>query len=129
LRRFAQQLLTREGVREGDVNLVFVDDAYIQQLNQQFLGIDSPTDVLSFPLDQHGNHLEGEVYISVDTAAEQAREYNVSLREEILRLVAHGLLHLIGYDDRTAEEKERMTRKEEEYLALYQDEVAAATRS
>ncbi len=127
LREFARRLLQSEHVQAGEINLVFVDDNYIQRLNEQFLDIGAPTDVLSFPLESRDGYLEGEVYVSVDTAVRQSHEYRVSVEEEIFRLVAHGLLHLVGYRDYTPSEKAEMTRKEDEYLGLLQEKTVSRT--
>lgn len=115
--KLAHRILHSEGASNTDINIVLVDDPYIERLNRQFLHTVGPTDVLAFPLGTEGGRIEGEVYISVDTAERQAREYGVALEAELLRLVAHGLLHLLGYEDQTAEQKETMTRREDEYLA------------
>ncbi|MBK7986366.1 MAG: rRNA maturation RNase YbeY [Ignavibacteria bacterium] len=83
-------------------------------MNRKFLQHDYPTDVITFPLED--NPLEGEIYISIDTAIEQARDYNVSVAQELMRLAAHGTLHLIGYDDSTDEERARMSELETLYI-------------
>lgn len=85
---------------DGLVNLIFVDDRGIQSLNKQFRRINKPTDVLAFNID-HPNDKDsvfGEVYVSVPTAARQAKETGVALAEELVRLSCHGMLHLFGYD-------------------------------
>ncbi len=92
-RRVGQDL----GQPKAMVNVVFVSNRYIHQLNRRFLGRDRPTDVLSFPL---GSPLLGEVYVSREQARLQARQYGVSYRTELLRLVRHGLLHLCGLSHR-----------------------------
>lgn len=94
IRSRIRRVLDLEGRREVEVNLVVVDDGYIQRLNRQFRGQDRPTDVLAFPGD---GQLLGEVYISWDRALAQAEEFGVTIAEEVNRLVIHGLLHLLGY--------------------------------
>ena len=77
---------------------------------------DYPTDIITFPLEDEV--LDGELYISLDTAARQAKEYGVSLTNELMRLVAHGTLHLVGYDDATDQQRKEMSRLEDNYIQL-----------
>ncbi|MFA0738010.1 MAG: hypothetical protein LKKZDAJK_001110 [Candidatus Fervidibacter sp.] len=120
VRRAVQLTLQGEGYTEPThVSLVFCDDATIHALNRQFLNHDYPTDVLSFPLNAmtpEGARLLGEIIISVETAERNARRYRQPLERELLRLVIHGTLHLLGYDDTTPENRRRMRRKELAYL-------------
>lgn len=103
------------------LNLILADDAYITDLNARFTGRKHPTDVLSFPFSGERLPTEegilGEVYISLDRATEQARDFGVSLEDEVRRLTIHGILHLLGYDHQTDEETEVMRRKEDELLS------------
>lgn len=120
-----REVLESDGYgEEAEVSLVFVDDAYIRGLNHQYRGVDSPTDVLSFAM-QEGEALPGEeeeiilgdVVISLQTAGRQAREYGHSFRREVAYLTVHGVLHLLGYDHQDEEERRVMRRKEEEVLS------------
>ena len=82
-----------------DIELILCDDSYIQSLNQTHRGKDTPTDVLSFPLDSQYEHMPlGSIVISIDRAKEAASQFGHLVREEILILFVHGLLHLLGYD-------------------------------
>lgn len=103
------------------LNLILADDAYITDLNARFTGRKHPTDVLSFPFSGERLPTEegilGEVYISLDRATEQARDFGVSLEDEVRRLTIHGILHLLGYDHQTDKETEVMRRKEDELLS------------
>lgn len=100
------------------VNVIYLNDSEIQKINMQFLGHDYPTDVISFDL-EGGKSLDGEIYIGVETAARQAEEYKVSLKNEILRLAVHGALHLVGYDDAGTEQRSEMHRLENIYINGY----------
>ncbi len=95
---FATKALAAIGKSESSATIAFVSDKKIRELNRQFRGIDKATDVLSFPSD--GPDL-GDIAISVDTAAAQAKENGLKLDEEIAQLILHGLLHLSGYDHET----------------------------
>jgi len=113
----------------AEVGLTFTDDATIRQLNKEYRGIDAPTDVLSFalaegceePLD-YGEEEElppellGDIVISLPRAREQAEEYGHPLTREVLYLTVHGLLHLLGYDHQSEEEKREMRAEEERFL-------------
>ena len=95
-----QNMLDALGSSHSSVTIAFVSDNKIRSLNQQFRGINKPTDVLSFPSDLETGEL-GDIAISVETAARQAKENGLTLNEEIAQLVLHGLLHLSGYDHET----------------------------
>jgi probable rRNA maturation factor len=111
---FAQKVKHLEALVDaysGIINVIFVNDTYIQALNKQYRGKDKPTDVLSFNYDvekEAGEDLAGEVYISVETAQKQAKELGHSLQDEVLRLLIHGLLHIHGYDHETDEDYAEM---------------------
>lgn len=106
--------LQGESVSIADICVILLNDATIHEMNREFLQHDYPTDVITFPLED--NPLEGEIYISVDTAVRQAKDYNVSLAQELMRLAAHGTLHLIGYDDGTEQQRARMSELETLYI-------------
>ncbi len=114
IRRAARAVLEGEGAGNAHVGVVLCDDEMIRYLNACYLGHDWATDVISFPLGS--DPLDGEIYISVDTARHQAAEAGVSLRNELVRLVVHGVLHLLGYDDCTEVERQRMHARQEEYV-------------
>jgi probable rRNA maturation factor len=95
----AEEMAEAIGHRESSATVAFVSDKKIRELNKQFRGIDKATDVLSFPSDET-NEL-GDIAISIQTAARQAKENGLSLDEEIAQLILHGLLHLSGYDHET----------------------------
>lgn len=120
LRKLAQRILEREKTKAA-VNLIFVNDSYMKKLNSKFRGKNKTTDVLSFQLksDLKGDFsFLGEVYVSCEQARRQAKEYRVSFQKELQHLVAHGVLHLLGYDHQTKKEASEMRRKEEKYLKL-----------
>lgn len=110
------------------LNIVFIDDRKSRQLNRKFLENDCATDVLAFRLDERSK-LEGEVYVNLDRARIQAREYGVSFKNEVMRLAIHGLLHLLGYSDTTQRSQLRMKRKQEDYLQRISGEVGHARKN
>lgn len=112
---------------ETEVDLTFVDDVTIQELNRTYRGLDAPTDVLSFSqtetteeepefVDLAGAQVLGDIVVSLETGLRQSREYGHSLTREIAFLTSHGLLHLLGYDHQTEADEERMLAKQNEIL-------------
>jgi probable rRNA maturation factor len=103
-----------------EFTIVITDDAEIQQLNSQFLGIDSPTDVLSFPSDEIDPetqlHYLGDIIISYPTALRQAENVHESIQDEIQLLVIHGVLHLLGFDHAEPDEKREMWENQQNAL-------------
>lgn len=104
LKEILGRVLKEERVSK-DLNVIFVDNRYIQDLSKRFLKRDYPTDVLAFEGDYN---LLGEVYISTQQALTNCKDYGVSLKEECYRLALHGLLHLLGYSHKEMKEKERV---------------------
>ncbi len=113
---------TSPSSRRAELSVALVDDGTIKRLNAKYRHVDEVTDVLSFPMDGNveaegaSSVLLGDIVIDVDQAARQATSLGVSLQEEVEALAAHGLLHLLGYDDRTDEEADEMERAEEQIL-------------
>ena len=104
--------------RIGDVNIIFCSDNYILEVNQKYLQHDYFTDVITFDYCQD-NILSGDIFISVDTVRENALTYGAdSFEQELQRVMVHGLLHLIGYDDQTLEQQKVMRSKENYYLGI-----------
>ena len=103
-------------------NIILVDNDYIHKLNKEYRGIDRVTDVISFALEDSQDEVKldfrvlGDIYISVDKAKDQAKEYGHSFLRELSFLTIHGLLHLLGYDHMTKEEEEIMFKKQDELL-------------
>lgn len=96
---FADNALKAIGKSESSATIAFVSDKRIRELNRQFREVDKATDVLSFPAEEKGNL--GDIAVSVETAAVQAKENGLTLEGEIAQLILHGLLHLCGYDHET----------------------------
>ena len=118
----------------AEVSIILVDDEYIRSLNAEYRGLNQPTDVLSFAIqeDQPGTpvlqinpenqfpELLGDIFISVQRAVEQAENYHHSLEREISYLAVHGLLHLLGFDHQSPDDTTRMRTAEEEILNHFQ---------
>jgi probable rRNA maturation factor len=119
IKRAAQTALTHQSA-EGDITVVLTDDASLQELNREYLGIDAPTDVLSFPASETdpetGARYLGDILISIPQADAQAKLANHPLESEVQLLVVHGVLHLLGYDHAEATEKSKMWKAQAEIL-------------
>ena len=119
IKDITQIVLSNEGALEAQINIIIVDDKYIIRLNKEYLNKNTTTDVLSFNLSDDGEEeLEGEVYANIDQIKRQASDSQVPLKEEIYRIVIHGLLHLLGYDDQTGKQQQIMIQKEDQYLEI-----------
>lgn len=105
------------GTLEG-IDFIFCRDTDLQELNHRFLGKDDLTDTLTFPEQEYPDPIMGEVHISVPRVRENAIAYQCSFHEELFRVMAHSVLHLLGYKDDDPEKKERMHEKEDEVLSL-----------
>lgn len=117
LRKITEKVWRSESTVDGKISLVLGDDDLIKSLNRQYLGKNSLTDVIAFPLNEIESPVfEGEIYVSLDRAKANADYYDVSFDEELMRVTIHGLLHLLGYDDRTKADKDVMKRREDFYL-------------
>jgi probable rRNA maturation factor len=110
-------VLRREGRTTADVRVVLITHARCIRLNHDYLRHRGTTDVISFPLGE-GKDVEGEIYVNIDQALAQAKQYRVSGLNETIRLVVHGTLHLLGYDDTTAAVRRIMKVREDAYVAL-----------
>ena len=112
------EVISSENRLEGEINYIFCDDAYLIQLNQQYLDHDTLTDIISFDYSE-GNNLHGDIFISVERVKENAKDFNVSFEEELRRVIIHGLLHYCGYKDKNEEDEVLMRQKEEEKMKMF----------
>ena len=111
-------VITSENKKEGDINYVFCDDDYLLNLNQQYLNHDTLTDIISFDYSV-GNELHGDIFVSVERVRENASDFGVTFEAEILRVLAHGILHYVGYKDKSEEDEKVMRQKEDEKTAMF----------
>ena len=103
--------------RIGQISIIFCSDNYILDVNQQYLNHDYFTDIITFDYCE-GDKLSGDLFISVDSVAENALEYGTEFSDELNRVIVHGVLHLIGYDDYDEDDIAQMRSKEDYYLSL-----------
>jgi probable rRNA maturation factor len=117
-RQWLIQTAENEGFKINNLNYILTNDNILFQLNKEYLRHITLTDIITFDLSDKEGEIAGDIYISIDRARENAKEYKVSMSNEIKRLMIHGVLHLIGFKDKTSEEKALMREKEEFYLSL-----------
>ena len=113
-----EKLVTNENRILGDVNYILCSDAYLLDINRQYLNHDYYTDVISFDYCEE-NVISGDIFISVDTVADNAKEYGTTFENELERVMIHGVLHFVGYNDKSDEESKTMRAKENQYLSLF----------
>jgi len=118
IREWVLQAAENEDHTIGVLNIILTSDHVLIQLNKEYLRHITLTDIITFDLSETERKLTGDIYISIDRARENARVFNVTLNNELHRLMIHGVLHLMGYRDKTLAEKVQMRAKEEFYLSL-----------
>ena len=111
-------VITSEGKKTGEISFIFCDDEYLLEINKQYLDHDTYTDIISFD-NTVGSILNGDIFISTERVRENALEYGVPFKEELQRVIIHGVLHLCGYKDKTREETQEMRRLEEEKMKMF----------
>lgn len=115
LREIVRQVMAEEDIKDYEISLAFVDNPTIHGINKRFLEHDEPTDVITFPYSS-GKVLVGELVIGVEVALEQARAGGHEVDAELALYVIHGLLHLVGYDDKDAHDRKQMRVRERYHL-------------
>ncbi|WP_019988755.1 rRNA maturation RNase YbeY [Rudanella lutea] len=123
-RQWLKQQAEAEGFRIGDLNYIFCSDEHVLQVNRDYLDHDYYTDIITFDQSEEEDLLEGDIFISVDRVVDNAAQLGVAPIQEMRRVLAHGLLHLCGFGDKTPEEEQAMRAKENEWLAVWKDRNA-----
>ena len=117
VKQWILNVINNYGYKAGNLNVIFCSDDYLLQINKEFLQHDYYTDIITFDYTE-GDLLSGELYISIQSVLANAQEYNQPQAKELLRVVIHGFLHLMGFDDHTEEEQQIMHAKEDQALEL-----------
>ncbi len=107
--------ITSENCKEGEINYVFCDDAYLHKLNVEFLKHDTLTDIISFDYSV-GKELHGDIFISIERVKDNAKDFKTEIDSELHRVIIHGILHYCGYKDKTEVDEKEMRAKENFYL-------------
>lgn len=111
-------VIESEGKEPGEINYIFCDDEYLHNINMQYLNHDTLTDIISFDY-CIGDLISGDIFISIERVQDNAKDYEVSFNEELLRVLAHGVLHYCGYKDKTENEALLMRTKEQEKIDMF----------
>ena len=119
IRDLIKKICLEENKKLGFINCVFCSDNYLIEINNKYLQHDYFTDIITFDHSENKKNIEGDLYISIDRTKENAKKYKVDENTELIRVIIHGLLRLIGYKDKTKKEKTLMSEKENKYLSLY----------
>ena len=120
LKTFIEQRVLRETKKKLQLSYVFCSDEFLLGINKQFLNHDFYTDIITFPLNETEKEIEAEIYISIERIKENAEKLNVDFKDELHRVVFHGVLHLMGYKDKSKTHEKAMRKKENEWLGLYE---------
>lgn len=118
-KKWIDQIVAQENHTLGSINYIFLTDGELLKMNQEYLEHDTYTDIITFDLSEIENSIDGDIYISVDRVRENANQLEVAMELELKRVMAHGILHLVGYDDKKEEDRTLMRKKENKYLELF----------
>jgi rRNA maturation RNase YbeY len=111
------KVITKYGFTEGEINYIFCNDEYLLKLNVEFLNHDTLTDIISFDYTL-GSQISGDIFISIERVQENAVELSQTLENELHRVIIHGVLHYLGYKDKTSAQKQLMRAEEDKCLEL-----------
>lgn len=117
LKKWLNDVIGLENARAGKINIVFTTDSQLLELNKKYLSRDYLTDILAFEY-ADSQEVDGDLFISVERVKENSDSFNVSFKNELKRVIVHGILHLLGYKDGTENEKSLMTQMEDHYLLI-----------
>lgn len=118
LRSWLRKIISSEGSSMGDLNFIFCPDEVLLKMNEHYLQHDTFTDIITFDHSDGEPEISGDIFISIDRVRENAIKYATSFPDELHRVMAHGILHLLGYGDKTTKEKRTMREKEAACLSL-----------
>lgn len=117
-RAWLEDIIKTEGFISRSVNFVFTSDEHLLSVNQSFLQHDTFTDIITFDNSDSPGQVEADIFISIPRVRENATKYGESFERELRRVLAHGILHLVGYKDKSPSDKALMREKEDRYLSL-----------
>ena len=117
--KICENIFRDKNHEEANITLILSGDEKLRELKNTFFQQDVFTDVITFNLEETGDPIEGEIYISLERVKENARKFKQNVDMELRRVIIHGCLHLMGFDDQTSEDKKEMTRLENHYLNQY----------
>lgn len=120
-KNWLEQIILNESKKLGEINYILCDDAYLLKVNQDYLQHDYYTDIITFDK-VRGTTINADIFVSLQRVSDNATTLSRDYQEELRRVLAHGILHLIGYKDKSEAEEQLMRSKEDHYLALYKEQ-------
>lgn len=117
IKRWIKKIVEVETFQLGDVSIIFCSDSFLLEMNQSYLNHDFFTDIITFDYTEN-KRVSGDLFLSIDRVKENAEKFHIQTKEELYRVIIHGILHLVGYKDKSLSEKSRMKEKEDECLQL-----------
>ncbi len=121
IRKWIAHAVVSEKYGIGSVNFIFSSDNFLHKTNLKYLQHDTYTDIITFDSSEVKNEISGDIFISIDRVKNNAKTFRVLFNNELYRVMIHGILHLLGYKDKTKKQKELMRAKEDYYLSLLPD--------
>jgi probable rRNA maturation factor len=119
-KKWLKEVAKKENYQIQELNYIFCSDEYLFQINQQYLNHQTYTDIITFDNSEKPKIIEGDIFISIERITENALREKNSFEKEILRVMSHGLLHLMGYKDKNPKEKTIMSQREDESISLFE---------
>ncbi len=116
LRLWIVKTIESENYQLKELNFIFCSDKYLLKINQEYLNHDTYTDIITFDNSEVSMEISGDIYISIDRVKENSKTFKTNFIDELHRVIIHGILHLLGYTDKSKKDKELMTQKEDSYL-------------
>lgn len=117
-RQWIKEIFKKEGKKDGVLNFIFCSDNFLFDINKRYLNHNTYTDVITFDLSSQKTIINADIYISVDRVKENAKTFKSSIQKELYRVMCHGVLHLLGYNDKSPDEAILIREKEDFYLSL-----------
>jgi rRNA maturation RNase YbeY len=118
LKKWLKQSIQAEGKLTGEIHFVLCSDSYLYKINNKYLKHNTLTDIITFPNSANPSIISGDIFISIERVRENASTLHITIEDELSRVLIHGILHLIGYNDHSKAEKLQMRAKEDYYLHL-----------
>jgi probable rRNA maturation factor len=117
IKTWIRDIIKIHGKTAGDINYIFCSDAFLAEMNKKYLNHLTLTDIITFNYNE-GTKISGDIFVSIERVKENANKYSKSVEEELYRVMAHGVLHLLGFKDKSKADKEEMRKKEDECLSV-----------
>lgn len=118
IRGWIKEIILREKKELGNLNFIFCKDSYLNEINIKYLNHDTLTDIITFDLSEKPNQISGDIFISIERVIDNSKTFKSNISSELNRVISHGILHLIGYNDKSTKDALIIRKKEDYYLSL-----------